>query len=166
MKKLLLVIFIISFVTVNGQFKEDYNKKVDIKSGILSSTPNSSIFGFFNPQNFSMHHSVGMSYSSFGGNGIALGTYTNSMAYKISDKLNVEVDASLVNSPYSSFGREFSDQINGFYLSRAQINYKPAENWNLILQFRQVPGGYSPFGMYDYSSRGSNFLFEDTPWQK
>lgn len=162
MKKIILTFILFSAISF-AQFKEELNKPIDIKKGILSESPSPSLLGFFNPNNFSMHHSFSMSYSAFGNNGVALGVYTNSMAYQFSEKLNVEVDASLVNSPYSSFGNGFADQINGIYLSRAQINYKPSENTFIMLQFRNEPYNYSPYGYYGYPGYFRNSLFEDFP---
>ena len=160
MKKILLILLATAFSVNYAQFKEQLEKPIDYKSGILNGNE-SSIFGFFNPANFSMHHTFDLSYQSFGGGGLALGVYTNSMFYKISDQLNVQADISLVNSPYNSFSKDFAKQINGFYLSRAQINFKPSENTSIILQYRNVPMsyyspynygygfGYSPFYGYD-----------------
>jgi hypothetical protein len=93
-----------------------------------------------------------MSYSSFGENGVALGVYTNNMSYKFSENLNVEADISFVNSPYSSFGETHSKQINGIYLSRAQLNYKIADNFKVMIRYNQVPNSYySPYGYSGYN---------------
>lgn len=149
MKKLIVIIFVLALSVSNAQFRDDLNNKPDIKSGILNSNSGGSIFGFINPDNFSMHHTFNLSYSGFSGGGMALGVYTNSMAYKFSDKLNLQADISLVNSPYSSFGKNFSQQINGIYLSKLQMSYKPTDNMNIIIQYRSMPGGYySPYSYY------------------
>ena len=161
MKRLFTITFFVTFFSsiLFGQFKEDLNKKVDIRQGIISQQPSTSLFNsFFNPNNFNMSHSVSMSYTAFGSQGVALGVYTNSMSYQFNENLNVEVDASLVNSPYSSFGNQFNDQINGIYLSRAQINYKPSENTFLSIQYLNGPINYSP---YSYYNRGF-FSFRNT----
>jgi hypothetical protein len=148
MKKLFLIVFISAVSIANAQFKDQLNKPIDYKGGILNGS-SSSLFGFFNPDNFSMNHTFNLSYQTFGGGSLALGVYTNNMAYKISDNLNVEADLSVVNSPYNSFGDEFAKQINGFYLSRAQINYKPSEKMSIIFQYRNVPMSYySPYSYY------------------
>lgn len=144
MKKV-FIIFLIAFTAANAQFKSEGNKPVDIKSKLVNNNPSSFLLSFINPQNFSMRHSFSLSYSAFGGNGIALGIYTNRLAYKFSDNLNIEVDASVINSPYSTFGKEFSDRINGIYLTRAQLNYKPSEDFQISIQYRN-----SPFGYYGY----------------
>lgn len=153
MKKLILLAFLVVVTVSNAQFRDEANSKPDIRNGIVKNNSFGSILGFINPDNFSMRHSFNLSYSAFGNaGGMALGVYTNSMAYQFSDRLNLETDISVVNSPYNSFGQEFSKQINGVYLSRAQLTYKPTDNMNIIIQYRSVPGGYySPYGYGSYS---------------
>jgi hypothetical protein len=156
MKKILIILLVAVGITY-GQFREEYEKPKDIKGGIINDTPPSLMLGFFNPQNFSMNHSFSLSYSAFSGQGVSLGVYTNRMMYKFSEDLDIQVDASLVTSPYNTFGDNFTDQISGIYLSRAQLNYKPSENTNISLQFRQVPYSYyDNFGGSFY--RGNRFF--------
>lgn len=150
MKKLLFMILLTMSVSY-AQFRND-NNSGDIKNSIFKGNSTDSILGFFNPDNFSMHHSFDLSYSTFGSDGMALGVYTNSMAYKFSDKLDLETDISIVNSPYNSFGQSFTKQINGVYLSRAQLNFKASDNMNISIQYRSFPGGlYSPYSFGGYS---------------
>lgn len=161
MKKILALLIIISSVSLYGQFRDELNKQPDIKSGILNNG-SSTLFGLFNADNFKMNHTFDISYQTSGFGNIALSTYTNSMFYKFSDKLNFQADVSLVNSPYNSFGKDFSKQINGIYLSRAQINYKPTDNMNIIFQYRSFPAVYySPY-MYDYSPFYRSYLYENS----
>ncbi|HSP89036.1 MAG TPA: hypothetical protein VLN45_12945, partial [Ignavibacteriaceae bacterium] len=97
-----------------------------------------------------------MSYSSFGNNGVALGVYTNSMLYNFSDNLNIQTDISFVNSPYSTLGQDFQNNLNGIYLSRAAINYKPWKDVAVSLQYSQLPY-YSPYSRYsNYNRLGYN----------
>lgn len=149
---------ILCFVVFSGvlfsQYKEDANKPVDFSVNFSEDTGPSLLLGFINPNNFSMRHSFSMSYSSFGNQGIALGVYTNRMQYNFNDDLSIEADVSFVNSPYSTFGDQFAKQINGIYLTRAQLNYKISENSKIVLQFNQVPSGfYNPYNSsYFYRS--------------
>lgn len=149
MKKLLTLIFFISSISIFGQFKGDDSKPIDIRSGILNQDPSGSLFSFIDFSKFSMNHSFGMSYSAFGNNGVALGVYTNHLAYNFSEKLNVEVDASIVNSPYNTLGDNFTKSINGVYIDNARINYQPSEKFNLSLQFSN-----SPYNYYNNNYRG------------
>lgn len=144
----LVILFCVMIVgTSNAQYKNENANQPSIKDGYLSETADFA-FGLFNPDNFSMSHSYSMSYSTFGGNGTALGVYTNSIYYKFTDNLNIEIDASLVHSPYSSFGDKFQSDISGIYLSRARLNYKPTDDISIVFQYQQVPGGsyyYNPY---------------------
>jgi hypothetical protein len=142
MKYPILIFFLFLSVSLSAQFK-DQNKPVNVRQGIVQNENSSLYLGFINPDNFSMNHTISMSYSASQYAGVALGVYTNTMAYKFTDNLNIEVDASLVNSPYSTYGEEFAKQINGIYLDRIQMNYQPSDNTNITLEFNQFPLGFS-----------------------
>jgi hypothetical protein len=156
MKTVLLFIFLVTGLTF-GQFRDELNKPIDLKAGITNNSPSSLFLDFINPQNFSMNHSFSLSYSAFSGGGMALGMYTNSLKYKFNDQLNIEADVSILNSPYNSFGKEFTDQINGVYLSRLEMNYKPSDNFKVVLQYSQMPMSY--YSPYYGSSRYYNPFF-------
>ncbi len=150
LKIILFILSVISSVSV-AQFKDGDKNSTTIRETITNYSPSGFFTSFFNPNKLAMKHSIDMSYSAFGGNGVAVSTYTNSMFFKFNDNLNIEVDASLVTSPYSSFGNEHQKSINGIYLTRAQLNYKMSENSNLMIQYYSMPQGtyhnsyYSPF---------------------
>lgn len=156
MKKIILLFLFLSLSASYAQFRDDLNKSVDVKSGMLNKGGAASLLGLIGIEDFRMHHSFGLSYSAFGGGGgLALGTYTNSMFFQFSDKLNLQADISVLNSPYSSFGKDFAKQINGVYLSRVQMNYKVSDNMSVNLQYRSSPFGY-------YNPYYSNGLFSNS----
>jgi len=160
MKKILfLIVFCFSSVAFS-QLKDQIGEKPSIYEGITNHSAPSLILGFFNPNNFKMSHSYNLSYSSFSNNGLALGVYTNSMFYKFNDKLNVQVDASLMHSPYNTFGKEFSNQINGLYISKAALNYRPFKDFQINVQYRRLPFNYYN-GYYNGYSRFNDNYFED-----
>ncbi|MBU2491138.1 MAG: hypothetical protein KJ571_00835 [Bacteroidetes bacterium] len=158
MKKF-IILFVITANLGFAQYKSDLEKPVDIKAGITNYNPSSLFLGFINLDNLEMHHSLSMSYGASANYGIALSTYTNSLFYKFSDNLNLEIDASIVNTPYNTLGDSFTNSINGIYLSRAQLNYKPSENTNIVLQFRSGPGSY--YNPYNYYSGINRYSFFD-----
>lgn len=156
MKKFLLFLLIGFSFNAYAQFRDQNVNKPSIHDGIITQQPDL-FLGFFNPDNFTMRHSYNISYSAFGNHGLALGLYTNSMMYKLTENLNIEADVSLMHSPYSTFGQEFQDNLNGIYLSRAQINYKASDNFFITVQYRSIPSMYySPYGYGLY----------DTPWYR
>ena len=163
MKKLLLFILLGFSVSAFAQFKGSGFPTENVKDGIISHQTNSSLFGFINPNNFSMKQSYSMSYSTFGGQGMALGVYTNSMMYKFNKNLNVQLDASFIHSPYNTLGSDFQKNINGFYISRAAVNYRPWKDVYISLQYRNVPASYYS-GYYGGYSGYNNGFFGGDPF--
>lgn len=160
MKKLLLIILLTSMAF--AQFKDSGSDKIDIHKGIYNNTTSGFFSNFFSSDRFSMKHSFEMSYSAAGQNGLALGVYTNQMAFKFADNLTFLLDASLVNSPYNTFGDNFTKSINGVYITRAQLNYKLSESTNISVQYRSYPTGggfYRPYGYYN--NYFNDFMFPD-----
>ncbi len=140
MKRLILAasIVILANALAMGQFKEQIESKPDVYQSIIQGG-NRSYLGFFNPANLFMRHSFSISYLSIGGKGMMINSYTNSIFYKFSDNLNLQADISLVNSPFSSFGKNLQNQINGIYINRLELNYKPSNNILINIQYRQLP---------------------------
>lgn len=128
--------------TAVGQLKSKPEERPSVSESIIRSDNSGLMFGWFDPSRLTMHHSYSLSYSSFGGQALSLGVYTNSLFYQLSDPLSVQFDLSLIHSPYNTFGPEFGKNLSGLYLSRAQLNYRPMENMWLQVQFRQVPPLY------------------------
>ena len=158
-KQIFIIILFVTSINI-AQFQGDESKNIDIKSGILSNNPMGSLFNFIDPSKFEMSHSFGMSYSSFGNNGMALGVYTNIISYEFNEQLDIQINTSIVNSPYNTLGEGFTNSINGVYIDNARLNYNPSEKFNISLEFSN-----SPFNYYNrYSRRGfspySNLWFE------
>ena len=164
MKKILIIFFLFNLSNIYAQFKGDENKPIDLNQGILNDNPIGSLFSFINPENLSMNHSFGMSYSSFGNNGMALGVYTNKISYEFNENLDFQINTSFVNSPYNTLGEQFTNSINGVYIDRARINYRPSDDFKISLQFSNTPYGYSGYSNR-YNRRGfspfSNYWDED-----
>jgi hypothetical protein len=134
-----------------AQFKPDLAHPSESSGGLITQPPSELMFGWFDPNRFTMRHSVEFSYQSFAGQGMSLGTYTNSMMYQFADNLNARADVSMSYSPsntFSSFGTKGANNFSGIYLSNAQLSYRPWENFQVQLQYSQLPYGsyyYSPF---------------------
>ena len=136
-----------------SQFKRSTDDEPKVSDSFIRPETDSDLLGFFNPDNFTMRQSVSMSYATIGGQGLTLGTYTNSMMYKFSNKVDARVDVSLQNSPYSSFDQRLQSSLSGVFLNRAEINYRPSDNMLLRVSYQKVPFGlngmFSPYaGIY------------------
>ncbi|MDI6765709.1 MAG: hypothetical protein QME52_02640 [Bacteroidota bacterium] len=142
----LIMLLLLSAVSL-AQFKSQAEKPSVAQSMVQPGASMNSFFGLLNPNNFMMRHNFSMSYMSFGGNGLSLASYTNSIFYKISDPLNVRFDVTLQGSPFGQ--SNYQNSFSGLYLSRAQLNYKPWENFLIKFEYNQLPrsfyGTYNPW---------------------
>jgi len=169
-KNILLMIFLVSTTASFAQFKDSGFETNSVKEGIVSENSNA-IFGFLNSDDFIMRHSFSLNYATSGGQGMSLTSYTNSMFYRLMNNLNVQLDVSVMYSPYSTMGEQFQKDISGIYISNAAINYHPWDNFSVHLQYRSMPFGYGyyhPF--YGYGnpfnfSSGINSFQTESPFE-
>ncbi len=149
---LVLALFLLNAFAF-GQFKTNLKDEPSVSQSLVRSDDSGLLFGWFDPGKLKMAQSYSLSYQTFGRQGLALGAYTNSLSYQISNPLSVQMDVSVVHSPYSSLGGDFSKSLSGIYLSRAELNYKASDNMLFQVQYRQMPaslyyGGYGFGGSY------------------
>jgi len=147
MNRIIIILLLGISLTGFAQFKHTDAESPNIMNGIVDQSASSDgLFGgFFSSDNFHMSHSYDLSYQTFGGQGLALGVYTNSMFFKLGSDVNFQTDISVVNSPYSSLGKDFQNSLNGIYLSRAALNYQPYKDLSISVQYSRLPGGYNPY---------------------
>ena len=94
---------------------------------------------------------------------MALGVYTNNMFFKVADNMNFQIAASVVNSPYNSFGNNFTKSINGVYLSHAQFNYSPTKDMKISIGYSSSPFNYYGYG---FSPFYNDYMYEGSPFEK
>lgn len=138
MKKILLILLFFATFTYS-QFKEQPVKPENIKSVMVNSYPSNFLLGFINPNNLQMNHSFSMSYSSFGSQGVSLGVYTNSISYAFNKELNLEVDASFVNSPYSSFGEKHAKKLKRYLFKQGSAQLPSQRGFHHYFQISRRP---------------------------
>lgn len=155
MKNICMMMIVLSAAAF-GQFKQ--KPSVDeprVADSFIQPATASEWFSLFNPNNFQMHHSYSASYTASGKYGLALQQYTNTMMYKFAPNLDARVDISLMNSPYSTFDNALQNKFSSLYLNRAEISYRPWENTQIRLSYRQLPFNY--FGYSNYGAFGGMF---------
>ena len=133
-----------------SQFKSQTKEKGRVTDSMIRPEGSGLFLGIFNPERFSMRHSYSFSYMLMSGTNVGIGMYTSSMFYKISDPLDARLDISLMHSPFSSYGKQFENNLNKLFVKRAELNYRPFDNMLIQLQYRQLPysfygGYYSPY---------------------
>lgn len=140
----------------SAQFKPNVEPRERISGSLLRPAGESFLSGLFNPNNFSMRHSFSLSYLTGGGQGLSMGVYTNSLMYKFSDDLDIQADISLMASPYNTFGKQDQSSLNGLFLNRAELNYRPWKNALFQIQYFQLP----PASFMGYGYRYGNNFFD------
>lgn len=93
----------------------------------------------FDPAKFHMSHSYSMSYFSMGGKGLTQGLYLNTMSYRFSDPLLLKLQFGFAHQPFNAFGSNVPLMNNGFFVSGAELTYKPMNNMTLHFQFNRLP---------------------------
>ena len=156
MKNIILMIILMSTTASFAQFKDSGFETSSVKDGIVSENSNA-IFGFLNSDDFIMRHSFSLNYATSGNQGMSLTSYTNSMFYRLMNNLNVQLDVSVMYSPYSTMGEQFQKDISGIYISNAAINYHPWDNFSVHLQYRSMPFGYGYY--HPFYGYGNPFNF-------
>jgi len=76
------------------------------------------------------------------------------MFFDISDRMNAQVDISLLHSP---FGNSFMNNNNlgtQIIVEQARLDYRLSENTRISLQFSQRPAyyGFGPYGRGNFNS--------------
>jgi hypothetical protein len=68
-----------------------------------------------------------------------------------------------MHSPFNNLGGNFSKNISGIYLTRAELNYRPSKDVLFQIQFRQLPMMYwmNNYDSFDYVPTFNRFEEED-----
>lgn len=118
----------------------------------------------FSPEHFRMSHSYEVSATSFGGDAMSMGMYTNTMRWQFNSAWAARMDVSVANS---FTGNAFGEDRTRVFLRNAEVAYRPSENMQFRLQVQQSPYGRyaSPYGAYGahYNPYRSAFAPMRTP---
>ncbi|MDD2596594.1 MAG: hypothetical protein PHT47_03215 [Candidatus Cloacimonetes bacterium] len=88
--------------------------------------------------NLKMSHSMGFEAgTSSGGDGYYLSRYTNTLSYKLSPKMDLDVDLNFVNFGSTSKGFSLNDDNSTKLLPEFSLRYQPRENMSFELRMRQ-----------------------------
>ncbi len=142
MKKAVALALILFFSSMSfAQFKSQ--SKLPPLSQVIAKPSNGLIFGFINPEKFSMHHSFSMSYMTLGsGRGMMVNSYMNTIDYQISNPLWLRLNLGIANSPYNSFQNPALN--NTQFFGGAELFYRPTENSMIHIGVDVQPNYYRP----------------------
>lgn len=138
MRKISIILIILALTGSLSftQYKDiPYDTKVKLQNNNL-------ILGFINPKNFSLTHSFNLSYQTFGSGSYSIASYTGTLSYKVLKNLNVSADITMQYSPFASISgntpgmnNDLQKSLSGVYLSRLSLNYQPAKNMFINIEY-------------------------------
>lgn len=118
----------------------------------LVQAPSGMGWGLLDPSRFRMRQSYSVSYMSGSSGSGSLGFYVNNIEYKLFDPLTLHVGLGYMHQPFGSRGANSAGLSvdDGFFLPSAGLNWRPSDNFQLLVDFRQYPSGTNPYSGWGY----------------
>ncbi len=135
------------------------------KAGDLVNAPSGIGWGLLDPSRFRMRQSYSLSYMSGGAGSGSVGMYMNNIEYQLFKPLTLRVGLGYLHQPFGSRGANSAGLAvdDGFFIPSAGLEYRPSENFLLMVDFRQYPSGTAPYSRWGYggwSPYGRSNLFD------
>ena len=97
-------------------------------------------FSLLDLSRLDMSHSYTISYFSANGHGTTIGMYMNSIRYRISNPLTLNVNLAWVHQPGQIFGGDRGTPTDyGSIYPSFSLEYRPSENFYLEVGYHSVP---------------------------
>jgi hypothetical protein len=113
-------------------------KKSIFKANEFVQKPQGFLKYLIDPARFEMTQSYSLSFTSIGGRGYNQGLYLNTMNYRFSNPLLMQVRVGYLHQPLGG-NQILSDQNGKLFLQRAMLQYKSTENTTLMLDYQSYP---------------------------
>ena len=158
-KKTIVLVMILVLATPLFIFSQIHpGQTTPLKPSKMGVRPRGFLESLLDPSRFSMSHSYSVSMFSVGGQTMSQGLYLNTMDFKFSDPLTMQVSIGYLHQPFG--GMDSQNPMNGkVFLERARLEYKPSDKTYFSIDFRQYPGSmmspyyYRPGGYYPLRNR-------------
>jgi len=146
MKKIMIiaVIALLLPIALFAQLKRQ-DQPVSIREELIKPVNSQMGLSILDPSRLSMSHSFSMGYFSIGGRGVAQSVYLNTLRYQLASPLMLTVQWGIQQFPYNSFSKDSPAFRSGFFLSGAELKYKPSKNLEMSLQYSSMPNYYNPY---------------------
>jgi len=150
-KKIVLWALFLSmmFVCIAGaQTKPGKSNIIEPSTTQLLQKPNGFLNSLFDPSRFSMKHSYSVSLFSMGRQTFSQGLYLNTMNFRFSNPLTMQVSVGFMHQPLGKFGNMPAE--NGkLFLQHARLQYKPSDKMSFTIDYQSYPYSYpSPYYYY------------------
>jgi hypothetical protein len=120
--------------------------------GDLVNAPSGVGWGLLDPSRFRMRQSYSLSYMSGAAGSGSVGMYMNNIEYQLFKPLTLRVGLGYLHQPFGSRGANSAGLAvdDGFFIPSAGLEYRPSENFLLMVDFRQYPAGTAPYSRWGY----------------
>ena len=152
MLKRIIISLLILMIMTTVLFAQSHDPKTSVVDpSRLGLKPKGFLDNLLDPNKFSMSHSYSLSFFNVGNQSVSQGLYLNTMNYRFSDPLFLQVRIGFAHQPFGGLGQ--NNGVNGnLFLQRARLQYKPSDKMTLTIDYQQLPSRmYSPYG-YPYRS--------------
>ncbi|HDQ44788.1 MAG TPA: hypothetical protein ENN17_04700 [bacterium] len=116
----------------------DGTRKTFFKPDEVIRRPTGFLNSLIDPAKFEMQQSYSLSFLSLGGRGYNQGLYLNTMNYRFSDPLMMQIRVGYLHQPLGGQPM-MSDQQGKVFLQRAMLEYRPMDNLSIKLDYESYP---------------------------
>ncbi|MBN2105437.1 hypothetical protein JW835_15465 [bacterium] len=121
-------------------FSQDLtDKKSVFKPSELVQKPSGFLNYLIDPAKFEMSHSYSLSYLSSGDRSTNVGLYLNTMTYRFSDPLLMQLRIGYMHQPFGGDRSTLSSQQGNFFLQGAHLLYRPTKNMIISFDYESYP---------------------------
>lgn len=150
---LLCLVLTLSLVTpAEAQFRETAERNQSVRTQLYDAgaAATNAFKNLLGADHFRMGHSYEASFSSFGGQTASMGMYTNSMMWQFNSDWAARMDVSMSHPFTAGQNGAFGSQRARVFVRNAEVAYKPSDQFQVRMQFRQSPHGryMSPHGIH------------------
>ena len=107
-------------------------------------TPVPTPFSLLDLSRIKWSHSYSVSFFSGGGQSGQLGVASTSAYYEFNDKLSLQVNLGILHNPGAIWGDKNNNDAT--LLPGFRLDYRPADNVFMSIEFQRVAGGMYPYG--------------------
>jgi len=140
-----IMILLIAFTVFGQDLKEE---KTIFKPSELVQKPSGFLNTLIDPAKFEMSHSYSLSYLSSGDQSTNVGLYLNTMTYRFSDPLLMQLRIGYMHQPLGGNHHTLSSQQGTVFLQGAHLLYRPGKNMLISIDYESYPTMF--FSPYRY----------------
>jgi hypothetical protein len=161
MKKGIILFLILGLgLSTFAQYREGGSSSPSLKSRFIQ--PQNGLFGLFNNPNLNMSQSYSLMFTSSSGGSVMQGLYMNSINYRLSGPLLLNMNLGFLHQPYSSGQGGSPGQNIASFIGGVALIFRPNNNMIFSVGMDNVPycpySGYpNYFNFYPYNLNNFNY---------